>query len=109
MLARQPLDFCPTPGLLTWALLESHRFVPWRNQATVLEPCNGEGAISDVLKESGLFRFVDTESASTALEDVASGPKGATCAEKLPRPPAFAPVQPRVPPVTASSTPGVQR
>jgi hypothetical protein len=60
MLARQPLDFYPTPGLLTWALLDSHRFVPWRNQATVLEPCNGEGAISDVLKESGLFRLVDT-------------------------------------------------
>jgi hypothetical protein len=60
MLARQPLDFYPTPGLLTWALLNSHRFVPWRNQATVLEPCNGEGAISDVLKESGLFRLVDT-------------------------------------------------
>jgi hypothetical protein len=59
MLARQPLDFYPTPGLLTWALLDSHRFVPWRNQATVLEPCNGEGAISDVLKESGLFRLVD--------------------------------------------------
>jgi hypothetical protein len=59
-LARQPLDFYPTPGLLTWALLDSHRFVPWRNQATVLEPCNGEGAISDVLKESGLFRLVDT-------------------------------------------------
>jgi hypothetical protein len=31
MLARQPLDFYPTPRLLTWALLESHRFVPWRN------------------------------------------------------------------------------
>jgi hypothetical protein len=60
MLARQPLDFYPTPSLLTWALLDSHRFVPWRNQATVLEPCNGEGAISDVLKESGLFRLVDT-------------------------------------------------
>jgi hypothetical protein len=60
MLARQPLDFYPTPGLLTWALLDSHRFVPWRNQATVLEPCNGEGAISDALKESGLFRLVDT-------------------------------------------------
>jgi hypothetical protein len=60
MLARQPLDFYPTPGLLTWALLDSHRFVPWHNQATVLEPCNGEGAISDVLKESGLFRLVDT-------------------------------------------------
>jgi hypothetical protein len=59
-LARQPLDFYPTPSLLTWALLGSHRFVPWRNKATVLEPCNGEGAISDVLKESGLFRLVDT-------------------------------------------------
>jgi hypothetical protein len=59
-LARQPLDFYPTPSLLTWALLDSHRFVPWRNQATVFEPCNGEGAISDVLKESGLFRLVDT-------------------------------------------------
>jgi hypothetical protein len=59
-LARQPLDFYPTPSLLTWALLERHRFVPWRNKATVLEPCNGEGAISDVLKESGLFRLVDT-------------------------------------------------
>ena len=59
-LARQPLDFYPTPSLLTWALLNSHRFVPWRNKATVLEPCNGEGAISDVLKESGLFRLVDT-------------------------------------------------
>jgi hypothetical protein len=59
-LARQPLDFYSTPSLLTWALLGSHRFVPWRNKATVLEPCNGEGAISDVLKESGLFRLVDT-------------------------------------------------
>lgn len=59
-LARQPLDFYPTPSLLTWALLERHRFVPWRNKATVLEPCNGEGAISDVLRESGLFRLVDT-------------------------------------------------
>jgi hypothetical protein len=59
-LARQPLDFYPTPGLLTWALLKSHGFVAWHNQATVLEPCNGEGAISDVLKESGLFRLVDT-------------------------------------------------
>jgi hypothetical protein len=60
MIARQPLDFYPTPGLLTWALLKSHGFVAWHNQATVLEPCNGEGAISDVLKESGLFRLVDT-------------------------------------------------
>jgi hypothetical protein len=60
MLARQPLDFYPTPGLLTWALLKSHGFVAWHNQPTVFEPCNGEGAISDVLKESDLFRLVDT-------------------------------------------------
>lgn len=60
MLARQPLDFYPTPGLLTWALIKSHGFVAWHNRPTVLEPCAGEGAISDVLKESGLFRLVDT-------------------------------------------------
>jgi hypothetical protein len=77
-LARQPLDFYPTPSLLTWALLASHRFVPWRNQPTVLEPCNGEGAISDVLKEAGLFRFVDTadidETKSAALTMDATDP-----------------------------------
>ena len=60
MLARQPLDFYPTPSLLSWALLDLHSFVGWHGLPTVLEPCNGEGAISDVLKESGLFRFVDT-------------------------------------------------
>ena len=60
MLARQPLDFYPTPSLLSWALLDLHSFVGWHGLPTVLEPCAGDGAISQVLQECGQFRLVDT-------------------------------------------------
>ena len=76
MLARQPLDFYPTPSLLTWALIKSHGFVAWHNQPTVLEPCAGEGAISDVLRESGLFRFVDTADIDPAKVSPTGDPPG---------------------------------
>ena len=75
----------------------------------VVIPQAGHGTLSLGCVRDAVFRFVDTESASTALEEVTASAKGANCAQKMPRPPAFAPIQPRVPPVTAGSTPGAQR
>ena len=72
----------------------------------VVIPQAGHGTLSLGCVRDAVFRFVDTESGATALDEVSTGTKGANCAEKIPRPPAFAPVQPRVPPVT---TPGAQR
>lgn len=71
----------------------------------VVIPQAGHGTLSLGCVRDAVFRFVDTESPSTALQEVTAAAKGAGCAEKMPRPPAFAPVQPRVPPVTA---PGAQ-
>ncbi|MFD2453819.1 hypothetical protein [Ideonella paludis] len=64
----------------------------------VVIPQAGHGTLSLGCVRDAVFRFVDTESASTALEEVTASAKGANCAQKMPRPPAFAPIQPRVPP-----------
>lgn len=75
----------------------------------VVIPQAGHGTLSLGCVRDAVFRFVDTEAAATALEDVMSSAKGANCAEKIPRPPAFAPIQPRVPSPTAASVQGAQR
>ena len=59
-LPRHDLDFYPTPGQLTLALLDLHSFVGWHGLPTVFEPCAGDGAISRVMQECGEFRLVDT-------------------------------------------------
>ncbi|TDM06154.1 MAG: cysteine protease [Ideonella sp. MAG2] len=66
----------------------------------VVVPQAGHGTLSLGCVRDAVFRFVDAESATTALEE-ASTAKGAACADKMPRPPAFAPIQPRA--VSASS------
>lgn len=60
-------------------------------------PQAGHGTISLPCMRDVVFRFIDAADDTAALSGLAE-PAAAACGATLPRPPAFAPVQPRVPP-----------